>query len=137
MTYQKYKRWHLYILALENDKWYVGITSKTPEERFVEHRLGKRASYWTMKHKPLGIEKTEDLGVVSKEHAEIYENKITRSLMKERGINNVRGGDLRATEEYTKRFGYIWDKFSWEAITIVTLQALIIVYFLIDKYFLS
>lgn len=134
---QNKKQWWLYILTLENGKWYVGITSKTPEERFTEHKLGKRAAYWTMKYKPLNIELVEDLGVVRRSHAEVYENKITRKLMKERGINNVRGGDLRGVEEYAVRFGYIWDKFGWEAITIIILQSLILVYLLIDKYFIS
>lgn len=102
------QRWWLYILELEDEKWYVGITSKTPDERFEEHRLGKRAAYWTMQHKPQKIQLIEDLGIVSKEHAEHYENKITRQLMKERGLNNVRGGDLRDTELYVNRFGWIW-----------------------------
>jgi len=55
-----------------------------------------------MKYKPLEIEATEDLGIVTKDHAESYENKITRTLMKERGLNNVRGGDLRDVDEYIK-----------------------------------
>lgn len=104
------KRWWCYVLELENNKWYVGITTKTPEERFDEHRLGKRAAYWTKKYKPIKIELFEELGVVSKEHAEEYENKITRSLMKERGLNNVRGGDLRDVDEYVKMFGWIYLK---------------------------
>lgn len=127
--------WWLYILKLESGKWYVGITSKTPEARFDEHKLGKRAAYWTMKYKPIEIESYEDLGIVSKEHAEEYENKVTRSLMKERGLNNVRGGDLTDVEEYIVRFGYIRDKFSWEAAMFILFQMLVIVYLLIDKYF--
>lgn len=130
------RRWWLYILKLEGGKWYVGITSKTPEERFQEHTLGKRAAYWTMKYKPLEIELEEDLGIVTKEHAEKYENKITRELMKERGLNNVRGGDLRDAEEYTARFGWVWFKKDWEILTIAIGQTLIIIYLLIDKYFL-
>lgn len=128
-------RWYLYILKLEDGKWYVGITSKTPEERFQEHLLKKRGAYWTMRHKPIEIELTEDLGIVSKEHAEKYENKITRQLMKERGLNNVRGGDLRDDDEYIKRFGWIYVKDQWETITIVVLLTLANIYLLIDKFF--
>lgn len=130
------KNWWLYIIELENDKWYVGITSKTPEERFLEHVHHTRAAYWTMKYKPLKIELTEDLGIVSQEHAEKYENKITRDLMKERGINNVRGGDLRQTDDYIKRFGYIWDKFGWETIVVLLMSLLVIACLLIDKLLL-
>lgn len=106
------KRQWLYILNLEHDKWYVGITTQGPEKRFNEHKSAIRAANWTKRHKPLEIEKWEDLGIVSKEHAEAYENKVTRSLMKERGLNNVHGGDLTGVEsmfkdldEYTTKTG--------------------------------
>lgn len=131
------KRWWLYVLKLEDGKWYVGITSKTPEERFQEHALKIRGAYWTMKHKPVAIELTEDLGIVSKQHAEKYENKVARSLMKERGINNVRGGDLRDEGEYIDRFGRYYLKDQWEVLTIVALQTLVIVYLLVDKYLIN
>lgn len=121
--------WWLYILELEQGKWYVGITSKNPKVRFEEHKLGKRAAYWTIKHKPIRIESYEDLGHVSKEHAESYENKITRLLMKERGLNNVRGGDLRDTEEYIRRFKYIFIKERWiEIVFIFSAMLLLAIY---------
>lgn len=123
-------------MKLQQGKYYIGITSKSPNERLEEHTLGKRAAYWTMKYKPIEIELYEDLGVVSKQHAEQYENKVTRSLMRERGLNNVRGGDLRSVDNYIHRFGYVWDMFTWEAITLITLQFLVILYLLIDKYIL-
>jgi predicted GIY-YIG superfamily endonuclease len=134
--HQENRRWWLYVLKLEQEKWYVGITTKDPQERFFEHVHHKRAAYWTMKYKPIAIEMTEDLGIVSKEHAEKYENKVARGLMKERGINNVRGGDLTQVDDYVGRFGYIWDKFGWEAITVIVLEMLVIIYLCIDKYFL-
>lgn len=58
------------MLKLEHEKYYVGITSKSPEERFREHVEKRHGAYWTMKYTPLEIELVEDLGVVSKEHAE-------------------------------------------------------------------
>lgn len=128
------RRWWLYILKLEDGKWYVGITSKSPEERLGEHKLGIRAAYWTMKHKPLEIEKFEDLGIVSKEYAEKYEARITRSLMRERGLNNVRGGDLRDTKEYIKLFGYIYDKEAIEDAAYISLLLIIFIAFTVDKY---
>lgn len=133
---QTKKHWKLYVLKLENSKWYVGITTKTAEERFLEHILKKRGAYWTMKHKPLAIELTEDLGIVSKQHAEEYENKITRMLMKERGINNVRGGDLTADNEYIQRFGWLYLRDQWETITFVAFLLTVIFALLVDKYFL-
>ncbi len=130
------KRWWMYILELEDKKWYVGITTQQPKERFNEHVLGKRAAYWTMLHKPIKIENFEDLGVVSKQHAEAYENKITRLLMKERGLNNVRGGDLRDADEYIKRFRRVYKKSDWDVIAMIAMLLLVILYLTIDKYFL-
>lgn len=130
-------RWWLYVLKLEGGKWYVGITSKTPEERMQERLRGVRAAYWTMKYKPLEIELTEDLGVINKKYAEKYENQVTRLLMKERGINNVRGGDLRSGEDYVKRFGWFYLKDQWELGTVAILSFLVNVYLLIDKFFLA
>jgi predicted GIY-YIG superfamily endonuclease len=130
------RHWWLYVLRLADDKWYVGITAKTPEIRLQEHLEGTRAAYWTAKHKPIEIVYREDLGSTIKSKAERRENKYTRALMKQRGLNNVRGGDLTSTEEYIKRFGYIWDKEGWYAVTVVTFLLLVIAYLLIDKYFL-
>ncbi len=127
-------RWTLYVLKLESGKWYVGITSKSPEERFKEHLAKKRSAYWTMRYRPIAIELVEDLGVVSKEHAEKYESKITRSLMKERGINNVRGGDLRHVEEYVQGFGYFWSKDNLRDVFTMIFILLLLGLLMVDKY---
>lgn len=129
------KRWHLYVLELQDGKYYVGITSKTPEMRMQEHMDGVRVAYWTAKHRPVEIIHTEDLGIIEKSKAEKRENKMVRALMKQRGLNNVRGGDLTSVEEYTKRFGYIWDNEGWYTLTVVVFLMLVIIYLLLDKYF--
>ena len=101
-----------------------------------EHLNGVRVAYWTAKHKPLEIIHKEDLGTIDKSKAEKRENKMVRALMKQRGLNNVRGGDLTSVEEYTKRFGYVWDKEGWYTLTVVVFLMLIIAYLTFDKYFL-
>ena len=133
----KNKNWQLYVLRLEDGKWYVGITSKAPDVRMREHQNGIRVAYWTAKHKPLEIVYCEDLGRIDKVKAEKRENKMTRALMKQRGINNVRGGDLTDTEEYLSRFGFYLSKDMWGVMTTVVFEMLVILYLLIDKYFLS
>ena len=130
------RHWWLYVLRLQDGKWYVGITAKTPETRFQEHLEGTRAAYWTARHRPLEIIYHEDLGYTTKAKAERRENKYTRALMKQRGINNVRGGDLTSTDEYIQRFGYIMDKDGWNAVTVIVFLLLVITYLLIDKIFL-
>ncbi|MEO5949867.1 MAG: GIY-YIG nuclease family protein [Candidatus Saccharimonadales bacterium] len=127
-------RWYLYVLRLEDGKFYVGITSKTPEIRMQEHRNGVRSAYWTAKHKPLEIIHQEDLGLIEKSHAEQRENKMVRALMKQRGLNNVRGGDLRSVKDYILRFGYVWDEYEWYSLTVVAFLMLVILALLLDKY---
>lgn len=127
------KNWHLYVLKLEQGKYYVGITSQSPEKRFNEHLHGRK-SYWTEKYPPLEIIQTVDLGGLDLEAAKEYENKVTRKYMKAKGINNVRGGDLRAESDYVVRFGYIWNKFGWEATTVIVLLALADAILLFDRY---
>jgi predicted GIY-YIG superfamily endonuclease len=130
------KRWQLYVLRLEDGKYYVGITSKTPEIRMKEHIDGVRVAYWTAKHKPLEVIYQEDLGIIDKSRAEKRENKMVRALMKQRGLNNVRGGDLTSVDEYVKRFGYVWSKDLWYPLTVVAFLLLVIIYLMFDKYFL-
>lgn len=129
-------RWWLYVLRLEDGKFYVGITSKTPEERMWEHLHGVRCAYWTAKHKPIEIIYQEDLGRIEQQKAEGRESKMTRALMRQRGINNVRGGDLTSTDDYIVRFGYVWNKEGWQLFTYIVFLLLIIAYLLIDKYLL-
>lgn len=90
-----------------------------------------------MKYKPLEIKLVEDLGVANKQHAEKYENEITRKLMKERGLNNVRGGDLRDTDEYVSRFGYIFFKDSWKAMVAVFIALICLAALYIDKFVIA
>ena len=101
----KKKHWQLYVLKLEQNKWYVGITSLTPEKRFSQHWSGFGGANWTRKYKPIKIYYTKDLGCCSIKRAERYESRVTRMYMRKYGWNNVRGGDLADTEDYILRFG--------------------------------
>ena len=114
----KNKHWHLYVLRLEDHKYYIGITTQTVGQRLQEHLHGRK-SYWTEKYPPLEVFDTKDLGITTKERAETYENKVTRKYMRKYGINNVRGGDLTAIEEYAAPFGWIFYKRDWQALLMV------------------
>lgn len=103
---QKRHFW-LYVLELEDGKWYVGITSKTPEIRFEEHVRGYYAAGWTKKYRPRKVVHTEDLGVISKAEAEEIEHRRTKELMREYGWENVRGGRFRSLD-YKMRYGVLW-----------------------------
>ena len=69
-----------YILELENNKYYVGVSSNL-NIRFGSHWTGQGAK-WTRKHKPLRIFKVA-LGNREKE--------FTLKMMKDHGWQNVRG----------------------------------------------
>ena len=71
-------------MELENNKYYVGKTSRI-EERFEKH-LNGRGSEFTKKYKPIKIHK------VYKELSEFDEDNHTKKYMKIFGIDNVRGG---------------------------------------------
>lgn len=76
----------LYILQLENGKYYVGKTDDVAK-RYSEHKSG-RGSEWTRLYKPIKMLETRK--VISEED----ENATTKELMKKYGIDNVRGGSF-------------------------------------------
>ncbi len=128
------RHWSLYILKLEQGKYYVGITSKTVEERFWEHKHKLRAAYWTMKYEPQEIMYSEELGLVAKSTAEKHENEMIRRCLKKYGINNARGGDIKDTRDYVYRFGRYFIKEDWSDLVHVSLMLLLLIAFYIDKY---
>ena len=96
---QTYK---IYVLYLENEKYYVGITKDLPN-RFAEHKLRMGAA-WTTKNKVIGIVYTKDLRTANKADAEKKENDLTKELMKCFGIDDVRGGDFcRVSDALTRK----------------------------------
>ncbi len=74
----------VYTLVLEQNKYYVGFTNRTVEERFQEH-LEDYGSKWTSIYKPLQIlcVRPGDLQT---------ENEVTLEMMRKYGWWNVRGG---------------------------------------------
>jgi cellular nucleic acid-binding protein len=74
----------LYVLQLEEGKWYVGKTDDILK-RFEQHKSG-RGSMWTKEYKPIKITETR---IVTSVHDE---TNVTKDLMKKYGIQNVRGG---------------------------------------------
>lgn len=101
------KRWNLYVLRLVNNKYYVGITTKTPEERMQEHLSSPSAARWCQRYKPLEVIEKQPLGLLTQAEAEAIENKKTREVMRAYGYNNVRGGDLSYWGDYVQRFWWL------------------------------
>lgn len=82
---------YIYVLKLEQDKYYIGKTSN-PFFRLNDHFLYNTGSEWTKKYKP-----KELIELVS--NCDDYdEDKYTRMYMDIYGIENVRGGSFVSIE---------------------------------------
>ena len=80
---------YIYVLLLQNDKYYIGKTSN-PHFRFDNHFINK-GSEWTRLHKPIKI-----LELIP--NCDDYdEDKYTYKYMDIYGIDNVRGGSYTST----------------------------------------
>lgn len=80
----------LYVLKLENNCWYVGIT-RNVENRFKTHRKGVGAM-WTKLHKPIKVHETRLIGNVTTSFAANYEDTVTLEYALLHGYDYVRGG---------------------------------------------
>jgi hypothetical protein len=80
------KNLYIYVLKLENDKYYVGKTNN-PNIRINDHFVNN-GSQWTTLHKPTKIVKI-------KPNCDSFdEDKYTLKYMSVYGIDNVRGGSF-------------------------------------------
>ena len=81
----------IYILQLNNDKYYVGKTNKLLNDRYQEH-LDGIGSFWTKKYKPLSIIKQIE------NSSPFDEDRYVKEYMSIYGIENVRGGSYNQEE---------------------------------------
>lgn len=77
---------HIYVLELEDNKYYVGGTNDVAR-RYSQHVNGFKGSAWTKKYKPIKLLKVFECKSIHDE------NNITLDYMHQYGIDNVRGGD--------------------------------------------
>ena len=76
----------IYILKLQNDKYYVGATNNL-DKRLREHMNGN-GSEWTKRYKMKSLHK------LIHNCNTFDEDKYTKQYMNKFGINNVRGGSF-------------------------------------------
>ncbi len=77
---------NIYVLECENNKYYVGKTTQTVEQRFSQHIQESNFCAFTNKYKPMKIIE------VTKSSDPLDEDKVTKRYMMTHGIDNVRGG---------------------------------------------
>lgn len=76
---------YVYVLKLSNSKYYVGCTDSI-DSRLKEHKRGVRSCSWVQSNLPI-----INLTLYTSNTA-FDEDNITKTLMSEHGIENVRGG---------------------------------------------
>jgi len=81
---------YIYILKLENDKYYIGKTTN-PSFRIDSH-FNSNGSAWTRKYRPISVEK------LVPDCDDYDEDKYTKKYMEKYGIENVRGGSYVQVE---------------------------------------
>lgn len=88
----------IYVLCLEDNKYYIGKINKSAESRLYEHRYNT-GSLWVRLHKPIGIEE-----LLPNENED--EDEVTKKYMAKYGIDNVRGGSYCTVfiDKQTRKF---------------------------------
>tara|TARA_B110001450_G_scaffold254803_1_gene280899 strand:- start:105 stop:941 length:837 start_codon:yes stop_codon:yes gene_type:complete len=81
----------IYILKLKENKYYVGKTNRTVNDRYREH-LNGNGSIWTKKYKPISIIKHIE------NSSPFDEDRYVKEYMVIYGIENVRGGSYNQEE---------------------------------------
>lgn len=76
----------IYILSLENNKYYIGKTNST-DVRINQH-FNNKGSEWTKIYKPIKVVE------IIKDSDDFDEDKYTLKYMSKYGIENVRGGSF-------------------------------------------
>lgn len=80
----------IYILKLENNKYYVGKTNNL-KQRLQQHK-NKEGAEWTNKYKVIELIKTINT------ECQFDEDKYVKIYMNKYGIDNVRGGSYNTLE---------------------------------------
>lgn len=75
----------VYVLELENEKYYVGHTKETDLKRIMDHGNTSSSAQWTKRHKPKRLVRLFPGSTLD-------EDRITLHAMEVYGWTNVRGG---------------------------------------------
>lgn len=95
--------WYVYILKLEDEKYYIGIAID-PNKRFLEHQQqGKDCASWCEKHKPIEIIEIIETNYKAIKDATLIEDIHTLRYIETFGAENVRGGRYLGNVSSVKR----------------------------------
>lgn len=92
----------VYVLRLEGDNFYVGLTLGRPAKRIGQHG-GRHGAAWTKLHPPVALVETIDCGTTDEQRATQRENLVTWKYMMRHGWQRVRGGYFTQCDEVQTR----------------------------------
>jgi predicted GIY-YIG superfamily endonuclease len=116
----------LYVLYLEGDKYYIGITTNFMN-RFRQHG-GPYGAQWTRKHHPLKVLELHDLGTITNYDAEKIEQDFFEQYRKKYGVTRVRGGRIVSTGSIFNLGKFYFNRQMLEAFLVLVLLMLCGVY---------
>ena len=97
---------HLYVLLLENNKYYVGTAEDIGLRLWTHFKMSdKTGSAWTKKHKPVSVIHCSKIEGNMEDFKRI-EKQATLRLAKLKGFSSVRGGGYTLT---TDNYPSSWD----------------------------
>jgi len=97
---------HLYVLLLENDKYYVGMAEDIGFRLWTHFKMSdKTGSAWTKKHKPISVIHCSKIEGTMKNCKRIEQQAALR-LAKLKGFSSVRGAGFSLT---TENYPSSWD----------------------------
>lgn len=105
----KYRNYQLYALELQDNCYYVGMTSYADvNKRYKQHVSSKGGSKWTKLHRPIRVIETRQVGFVRDSESAKKENDMTLEYIMKYGIKYVRGGgicqvDILMADRYYKQ----------------------------------
>lgn len=91
----------LYVLELQNGKYYVGMSSNV-NWRIIEHQRGKTTKF-VKQHLPVKDWRVFNIGLFNERAVMYLETALTIKLIWKHGIENVYGGFLVGHLEYRKK----------------------------------
>lgn len=93
---------HLYVLTLQNGKYYVGISSKV-NWRIIEHQRKTNSSKFVKENLPIIDWQIFKIALYNKHAAEYLETAKTIELIRKYGVENVNGGYIIGDLEKRKQ----------------------------------
>lgn len=125
-NHEKRHYW-LYVLKLEDDKYYVGTTKdKDPQTRINQHKNGFYTAQWVRKYPYIETVEIIELGEITKEEAEHYELERTLQYMKKYGLQSTRGAKLSYRGKYVKLGTYYIGVDDFHILAVVAFLAMLV-----------